>query len=149
MTYSKSSNIALLTKTSTEMSFVDQALSNDVFISVRERLQQKLESRLTKRTVVVAVGKVPCQPWTIPSPIRINANPPCRRVATVLLLRTKKGTERRRMKDRKTKKTVIGTRNFGNREGRKMRNSDDDGRREQNNRWLKSLGEVRHSEIAT
>ena len=31
----------------------------------------------------------------------------------------------------------------------KNANSDDDGRREQNNRWLKSLKKVRHSEIAT
>ena len=51
MTYSSSSNIPLLTTTPTEMSFLDQALSNGVFISVVGRLQQKLGKRLTKRTV--------------------------------------------------------------------------------------------------
>ena len=35
----------------TVMSFVDQALSNGVFISFRGRLRQKLGTRLTKRTV--------------------------------------------------------------------------------------------------
>ena len=34
----------------TEMSFVDQVLSNGVFISGRGRLQQKLGTRLTKLT---------------------------------------------------------------------------------------------------
>ena len=33
------------------MSFLDQALSNDMFISVRGRLQQKLVTRLTKLTI--------------------------------------------------------------------------------------------------
>ena len=33
------------------MSFLDQELSNDVFISVRGRLQQKLVTRLTRTTV--------------------------------------------------------------------------------------------------
>ena len=35
----------------TEMSFVDQALSNDVFDFVVQPLQQKLVTRLTKLTV--------------------------------------------------------------------------------------------------
>ena len=38
-------------------------------------------------------------------------------VVTVLLSRAKKGTERRGMTDRKTEKTVIGTRNIGNGDG--------------------------------
>ena len=50
-TSSCSSNIALSELKPTEMSFVDQALSNDVFISLRGRLQQKLITRLTKRTI--------------------------------------------------------------------------------------------------
>ena len=52
MTCSCSSNIALLRSKVTNLSFVDQELSNGVFISARGHLQRNLGSRLTKLTVV-------------------------------------------------------------------------------------------------
>ena len=51
MTSSSSLNIPLLTIIHAEMSFVDQEPSNVVLTSARGRLQQKLGTRLTKRTV--------------------------------------------------------------------------------------------------
>ena len=51
MTYCSSSNIPLLTTVATEMSFIDQPLSNDVFIFAVQPLQQSLVTRLTKLTV--------------------------------------------------------------------------------------------------
>ena len=50
MTYSSSSSWPLFELKPIEMSFVDQALSIDVFISAIGHLQQKIGSRLTKRT---------------------------------------------------------------------------------------------------
>ena len=52
MTYSSSLNIALLESKIINLSLVEQALSNGVFISARGRLQRNLESRLTKLTVL-------------------------------------------------------------------------------------------------
>ena len=57
MTDSSSLNIALLESKTTNLSFVDQALSNGVFISARGHLQRNLGSRLTKRTVPVSLDR--------------------------------------------------------------------------------------------
>ena len=51
MTCSYSSNIALLGSKSIDLSFLDQKLSNGVFISTVRPSQQKLGTRLTKLTV--------------------------------------------------------------------------------------------------
>ena len=51
MTYSSSLNIPLFEPKPTEMSFAAQSFSNDVLILVNRRLQQKLVTRRTKRTV--------------------------------------------------------------------------------------------------
>ena len=53
MTCSSLSNIALLQSKVIDLSFVDQELSNGVFISTVRLLQQKLSTRLTKLTVSV------------------------------------------------------------------------------------------------
>ena len=54
MTYCSSSNIPMLRSKVINLSFVDQALSIDVFISTVRPPQRNLDTRLTKLAVVLA-----------------------------------------------------------------------------------------------